>query len=68
MAKKLALGLKGYFFPQFFDRAYIKRESEPGTNPWLIERNIDILPLKGHYLLIGLVPTVVQNNRFSKGL
>ena len=47
MARKLALGLKGYSFPQFFDQAYIEQESEPGTNPWLIERNIDTLPLKG---------------------
>ena len=24
MARKLALGLKGYFYPQFFDQGYIK--------------------------------------------
>ena len=48
MARKLALGLKGHFFPQFFNQAYIKQESEPGTNPWLIEHNINTLPLKGH--------------------
>ena len=59
MARKLALGLKGYFFPQFFDRAYIEQESEPGTNPWLIERNINILPLKGHYSVYKSVVKVV---------
>ena len=59
MAKKLALGLKGYFIPQFFDRAYIERESEPGTNPWLIERNIDTLPLKGYYSVYKSVVKVV---------
>ena len=49
MARKLALGLKGYFYPQFFARDYIKQESEPGTNSWLISCNIDTLPLKGYY-------------------
>ena len=60
MARKLALGLKGYFFPQFFNQAYIEQESEPGTNPWLIERNnIDILLLKGHYSVYKSVVKVV---------
>ena len=59
MARKLALGLKRYFFPHFFDWAYIKQESEPGTNPWLIEHNIDILPLKAHYSVYKSVVKVV---------
>ena len=59
MARKLALGLKGYFYPQFFDQAYIKPESEPGTNPWLLERKIDTLPLKGCYSVYKSVVKVV---------
>ena len=37
MARKLALGLKGYFYPQFFDRDYINQESEPG-NQFLVNQ------------------------------
>ena len=59
MARKVALGLKGYFFSQFFDRDYIKQESEPGTNSWLISYNIDRLPLKGYYSVYKSVVKVV---------
>ena len=60
MARKLALGLKGYFYPQFFDQAYIKQESEPGTNPWLLECRINTLPLKGCYNVYKSVIKVVE--------
>jgi len=59
MARKLALGLNGYFFPQFFDQEYIERESKPGTNPWLLERRINVLPLKGCYNVYKSVVKVV---------
>lgn len=59
MARKLALWLKGYFYPQFLDQNYIKQESEPGTNSWLIERNINTLPLKGYYSVYKSVVKVV---------
>ena len=59
MARKLALGLRGYFYSHFFDQDYIKHKSEPGTNPWLIERNIDTLPLKGCYSIYKIVVKVV---------
>ena len=60
MARKLALGLNGCFYSQFFDQEYIEQESEPGTNSCLIERNIDTLPLKGHYSVYKSVVKLVS--------
>lgn len=60
MARKVALGLNGWFIPQFFNRDYIKkRGSEPGTNPWIISCNINTLPLKGYYSVYKSVVKVV---------
>ena len=55
MARKVELGLKGYFVPQFFDSKYIERESSPGSNSWLIRRRIHTLPLKDYSLYKSVV-------------
>lgn len=59
MARKVALGLKGYLFPQIFDRDYIEQESKPETNPWIISCNINTLLLKGYYSVYKSVVKVV---------
>ena len=66
MAKKVELGLKGWFIPQFFDRKYIKRESSPGSNTWVIRRNIDTLLLKKCYKTYKSVIKVVAEKKNHK--
>ena len=63
MVRKVQLGLKGWFVPQFLDSEYIKRESEPGTNPWIISCNINTLLLKGYYSVYKSVVKVVARKQ-----
>ena len=60
MARKIKLGLKGYFIPQFFDRKYIKRESSPGSNTWIISRNIHTLPMKDYSVYKSVTKVVTE--------
>ena len=45
MKRQVELGLKGPFIPHFFNREYINRHNQPGTNPWLTARNLHSLPV-----------------------
>ena len=45
MKRNIELGLRGPFIPKFFDRDYINRHNQPGTNPWLTARNLHSLPV-----------------------
>lgn len=67
MARKVELGLLGYFIPQFFDRKYIKRESSPGSNPWLIRQRIYTLLLNDYNLYKSVVKVIAEiENNLSK--
>lgn len=66
MARKIELGLKGYFIPQFFDRKYIKQESSPGSNSWLIRQRIHTLPLKDYNLYKSVVKVIANKENESK--
>ena len=67
MARKIELGLKGYFIPQFFDRKYIKQENSPGSNSWLICRRIHTFPLKDYNLYKSVVKVIYdKENKLSK--
>ena len=45
MERNVELGLQGPFIPKFFNREYINRHNQPGTNPWLTARNLHSLPV-----------------------
>ena len=67
MARKVELGLQGYFIPQFFDRKYIKRESSPGSNAWLIRCKIHTLLLKDYNPYKSVVKIIAEKeNNLSK--
>ena len=66
MARKIELGLNGYFIPQFFDRKYIKQQSSPGSNSWLIRQRINTRPLKDYNLYKSVVKVIANKENESK--
>ena len=67
MARKVELGLQGYFIPQFFDKKYIKQKSSPGSNAWLIRCKIQTIPLKDYNLYKSVVKVVAEKeNKLNK--
>ena len=67
MARKIELGLKGYFIPQFFNREYIERESSPGSNAWIVCCNIHTFPLKDYSVYKSVIKVVAEKeNNISK--